>query len=406
MHVYGFFNWKDKGKIMLKLNSWCPTVEDNVLQQIENACNHPALKCYVALMPDANFGYGIPIGSVIAAKNAVIPNCVGVDIGCGMQVVRLTMTKDQLTTERLKKILQVIRETVPVGMKHNDIPASDDWMPTSDIDLPIVDSQYQKALFQLGTLGGGNHFIEIQYDEEDNVWIMVHSGSRNLGYTVAKYYNDKAKELNNRWLYGDLASQDLAFLPMGQPEYNEYICEMEYCKNFAENNRTMIINKCLYAFHAVFEGKYATGQIVDNQVKVIEKLDVPHNYCSIENHHGHCLMIHRKGAILARKGILGIIPGSQGTNSYITMGLGNRESFCSSSHGSGRRMGRKQARKELDIEAEKRKMDSKGILHAIRHKDDLDEAPGAYKDIEEVMENQRDLTEIVHKLTPMAVVKG
>ncbi len=266
-------------------------------------------------------------------------------------------------------------------------------MPELNGKLEIVEQEYESARSQVGTLGGGNHFIEIQKGSDGYVWIMIHSGSRNIGFTVAKHYNQKAKDLNKKW-NSDTRS-DLAFFPADTQEFNDYISEMEYCIEFALNNRKLMMERVKNAFTDVL-----------GDVEFSDFINKPHNFASRENHFGKNVIIHRKGATRACDGELGMIPGSQGTNSYIVRGKGNKDAFESCSHGAGRVMSRTQAKKTLSVEEESKPLEERGILHAIRHKSDLDEAPGSYKDIKKVMDLQRDLINIVVELEPLAVVKG
>lgn len=378
---------------------WVDDVEDSAMDQARNLASLPFAFRHIALMPDCHAGYGMPIGGVLATKNEILPNAVGVDIGCGMCAVKTSLT--EIDRRMLKDIRDIIIECVPVGFAHQETPQ--DGMPSlgSEIfsswfmDSPsIVEIEFDKAEYQLGTLGGGNHFIEIQRGNDGHIWIMVHSGSRNLGYKVGKHYNDVARELNKKWYSSIPEKWQLAFLPYDSDYGQAYFEEMDYCVTFALANRRHMINVIQDAFSTFLD------------VSFDEPINIAHNYAAMENHFGHNVLVHRKGATRARKGELGIIPGSQGTASYIVRGLGNRESFCSCSHGAGRAMGRKQAKNELDLETEQERLDSKGILHGITSVDNLDEAAGAYKDIDVVMENQKDLVEIVVKLEPLAVVKG
>jgi tRNA-splicing ligase RtcB len=271
-------------------------------------------------------------------------------------------------------------------------------MPELDWDnneLPIVKREYYSALKQLGTLGGGNHFIEIQKGDDGYIWIMIHSGSRNIGYKVANHYNKLAIEINKKWHTQVPEKWELAFLPLESEEGQEYLREMQYCVDFALANRELMMSRI----------KLSIDEVVDGVIYE-DLINIAHNYASLEHHFGENVMVHRKGATLAREGITGIIPGSQGTKSYIVAGKGNPESFMSCSHGAGRTMSRTKARNELNLEEEKRKLDEQGIIHAIRNKSDLDEASSAYKDIDVVMENQKDLVDILVELTPLAVIKG
>jgi tRNA-splicing ligase RtcB len=338
-------------------------------------------------------GYGMPIGGVIATNGVVIPNAVGVDIGCGM-VAQKTSIKD-ISTKHVKEWMGEVRRLVPVGFNHRESMCAAEFMPDmEETALDVVAKEYNSARTQLGTLGGGNHFIELQKDNDGYLWVMIHSGSRNLGYKVAKHYNDMAKEYNKRWFSSVPKDHDLAFLPIDTMEASMYLAEMEYCLEFARLNRREMMMYCTEVLEDMFD-----------DLDMGKPINIYHNYAAMENH-GDNVMVHRKGATRARKGELGIIPGSQGTKSYIVRGLGNKASFESCSHGAGRRMGRKQAKRELNLDEQKRLLDDQGIIHGIRTENELDEAPGAYKDIQTVMDNQKDLVEIVTELTPIAVIKG
>lgn len=383
----------------IPIKSWCENPELGCIGQAVNLANLPFAFKHVALMPDTHQGYGMPIGGVLAAKGAIIPNAVGVDIGCGMIAARTAICVEDMTTEQLKKAMGLIRALIPVGFSHQTqafpsevLPRADYWWAGAGY---ICQREYESALKQLGTLGGGNHFIEIQRGQDGNVWVMIHSGSRNLGKQVADHYNEKAKALNAKWHSSVDPKSDLAFFPLETEEARDYIREMEFCLRFAKTSRAIMMNCALAALGISHEDREG--------VKIY---DVHHNYARMENHFGVNVMVHRKGATSARAGEVGIIPGSQGTASYIVEGLGNPDSFMSCSHGSGRRMGRKEAERSLDLAEEIRKMDEKGILHGIRGKHDLDEAAGAYKDIDTVMAEQSDLVKIVTRLEPMAVIKG
>jgi len=244
-------------------------------------------------------------------------------------------------------------------------------------------------------LGGGNHFIEIQKDSENRIWIMVHSGSRNIGLKVAEFYNNKAKKLNERWFSSIDPKADLAFLPFDSDEAREYYLEMKYCVDFAFANRKLMVTRIMEVFSDAFR-----------DIAFGDPINIAHNYAAWEEHFGKKVLIHRKGATSAKAGETGIIPGSQGTNSYIVEGLGNPDSFMSCSHGAGRIMSRNQAIRTLDLEEEKRRLDDLGIIHSIHSKNDLEEASSAYKDISEVMRQQSDLVKILVELKPLGVIKG
>lgn len=383
-------------KIPIKL--WLDDIEDGAMGQARNLANLPFVHKHIAVMPDAHFGYGMPIGGVMATDNVIIPNAVGVDIGCGMCAQRTSLT--DIGYDTLKAIMSGIRKYIPLGFKHHRHKQPSEMMP----DLPsgikmsemtVVSKEYDNALTQIGTLGGGNHFIEIQKGSDGFIWIMVHSGSRNLGYKVANYYNRLAIDLNARWGSSIPKNWQLAFLPLSSKKGLKYQAEMQYCVDFALANRLLMMERIQDVFMAVAA-----------PVAFSSFINIAHNYAAMEMHFGKNVIVHRKGATSARDGELGIIPGSQGTPSYIVRGKGNPESFNSCSHGAGRKMGRKEARRSLDLMHERKKLDNQGILHSIRHKKDLDEAAGAYKNIDKVVENQLDLVEVVVSLRPLAVVKG
>ena len=389
------------------IKTWLDEVDDRTLDQAKNLANLPFIHKWVCLMPDAHCGYGMPIGGVVATKGVVIPNAVGVDIGCGMMAVKTPLLSKWIGGDQLKDILGKIRQVVPTGFKHHKEPVDPSLMPNTshaqiDTDYEIVCSEYSSALKQLGTLGGGNHFIEIQKGSDGYIWIMVHSGSRNLGYKVAKHYNNLAKELNEKWFSIVPSKSELAFLPLNSKEGEQYLAEMQFCVEFAYRNRILMMKRVLDCFQPLFE----LMKVGDWFGRLDYAINIAHNYASLENHFGENVMVHRKGATLAREGTVGIIPGSQGSKSYIVRGKGNPESFHSCSHGAGRLMSRTKAKAMLSLEDEQAKLDAKGILHSVRGKSSLDEAPGAYKDIQRVMELQADLVDITIELEPLAVVKG
>jgi tRNA-splicing ligase RtcB len=323
---------------------------------------------------------------------------VGVDIGCGMCAVNTHIKVEEMTQEKLKEIMGKIREVVPVGFAHQEKAQDIHLMPRISDKLTIIDREFEKARSQIGTLGGGNHFIEIQKSDIGEVWVMIHSGSRNLGKQVADYYNQVAIDLANRFYIPNVVKQDLAYLPVESIEAQDYIKEMQYCVDFAFANRKRMIDRVRGVFADVI-GKDIPDDIIN----------IAHNYAQLEWHMGKNVWVHRKGATSAREGEIGIIPGSMGTKSYIVKGKGNKESFMSCSHGAGRRMGRMEASRQITLEEADKSME--GVLYGRwgldRNKNlDFGEAPQAYKDIDIVMENQKDLVEIVTELKPMAVIKG
>ena len=388
-----------KGLQKVPIKSWVIDLEYGALEQAKNISNLPFVFRHVALMPDCHQGFGMPIGGVMATKNVVVPNAVGVDIGCGMCAVKTNIKVEDFNTETLKEIMGEIRKVIPVGFKHRqemcDESEMPDYMGEPNSIIPICNQEYSSARKQLGTLGGGNHFIEIQKGDDGFIWIMIHSGSRNVGLKVAKYYNDIAKELNKKWYSSVDVKEDLAFLPLDTKEVDSYMEEMGLCLEFAYANRLKMMNDVCMCFE----------KFVD-KVEFEPMINIHHNYVTMENHFGENVMVHRKGATSARKGEVGIIPGSQGTCSYIVEGLGNVESYESCSHGAGRKMGRKDAQRRLNFKEEKKKLEEKGILHSIRNVSDLDEAPGSYKDINLIIENQKDLVKVLVKLEPLGVIKG
>ena len=294
---------------------------------------------------------------------------------------------------------------MPVGFKKHREKQDGGLMPKGFSVCPIVDIEFENACLSLGTLGGGNHFIEIQKGSDGHIWIMIHSGSRNLGFKVANYYNKLAQGLNEKWHSSVPKSWELAFLPVDSVGGQNYIKEMNYCVEFALANRKLIMDRVLEIFDK--ETKRFNNITAQKLIGSVEPMiNIAHNYASLENHFGQNVWVHRKGATKATKDLVGIIPGSQGTSSYIVEGLGNKESFMSCSHGAGRRMSRSQARRELNLKEEIAKMDKKGIIHGLRNQGDLDEASSAYKDIDWVMKQQEELVKIKVKLEPLAVIKG
>ncbi len=380
----------------LPIKLWLNDLEGGALQQAKNIANLPFAFHHVALMADCHQGFGMPIGGVLALDKVIIPNAVGVDIGCGMCTVKTSL--EHISHPELKNLMSDIRQVTPLGFKHHKSPQDEKYMPAStDVDkMEVVSREYENARFQLGTLGGGNHFIEIQKGSDGKIWIMIHSGSRNIGKQVADHYNRLATKLNEQWDSPVPRSVQLAYLPLDTPESNAYMREMQYCVDFAFANRKLMMDRILDIFSDYFSSNF----------NAFPMINIAHNYAAKESHFGKEVIVHRKGATLAEKDTTGIIPGSQGTQSYIVKGKGNPESFNSCSHGAGRVMGRKQAQRSLNLKEEIKKLNEKGIIHAVRSVKDLDEAASAYKDINLVMKNQQDLVEVLVELTPLAVVKG
>ena len=378
------------------IKSWVTDLEDGALDQAKNLANLPFLFKHVSLMPDAHQGYGMPIGGVIATKNVIIPNAVGVDIGCGVLAIKTDIPADAFCLEIRKEVMGLVRKTVPVGFERHEFEQNDSGLfdDISAEDHPVVYKNRSNALMQIGTLGGGNHFIEFQSDG-DFVWVMIHSGSRNLGHKVAIHYNTKAIELNLKYLSVVPNKHSLAFLPRDTEVCENYLTEMNFCLEYANLNRNLILSRVVDALE----------ECVD-LFDIEREIHIEHNYVRLENHFGENVFVHRKGATSAKLGQEGIIPGSQGTNSYIVRGKGNKESFSSCSHGAGRLMSRTMAKQNLLLEEQKSLLDNLKIAHTIRTVKDLDEAHGAYKDIDIVMKNQEDLVSVDVKLSPLAVIKG
>lgn len=378
------------------IKSWCMAPEEGAIKQATNLANLPFVHKWLALMPDTHQGFGMPIGGVLATKGVVIPNAVGVDIGCGMCSIESNVT--EWNRELLTDVLKEIRYNVPVGFGKHIHPKDTSKLPPNP-NGGYVENFYEASLYQIGTLGGGNHFIELQKNPLGNLCVMIHSGSRNLGKQVADYYNKLAIDLNGKWHTAVPEDWELAFLPLDSEQGQAYLKDMQYCVDFALANRKEMMNACQQAIYKVFK---ASGV----QVEFSGFINIAHNYARLENHYGENVLVHRKGATSARLGEIGLIPGSQGTKSYIVQGRGAKESFESCSHGAGRKMGRKEAQRTLDLEAEKKILDAQGIIHSVRSKEDLDEAPSSYKDIDVVMQEQQDLVKVLVELTPLAVVKG
>ncbi len=409
---------KDKKSISkearVPIKSWCNEIEPEALLQASNLSAHPVVAQHVALMPDCHVGYGMPIGGVIACKNAVIPNAVGVDIGCGMGAVKTNLRVESFGEKRLiRRVLDEIKKTVPVG-EGNSHKKRKDWVGFEEFESEILGNSpgwidlegVARDRKNLGTLGGGNHFIELQVSDTQDIWMMLHSGSRNLGYRIANFYHKLAQELNDKWCT-ELPSPDLAFLPLDSQEGQNYVRDMNFALRYASENRRLMMEEFKRAILEAYP-----------EAAFCEEINIHHNYAALEKHFDRELWIHRKGATSAQKGQLGIIPGSMGAMSFIVRGLGNPESFCSCSHGAGRKMGRNEASRKLTLEecdaamegvvfdrwskagGGSRKRKSKGILY------DFGEAPQAYKDIETVISSELDLVEPVVRLKPIGVIKG
>ena len=402
--------WILEENLQRPIKSWCQDVEHDALQQAVNLANHPHLFRHVALMPDCHLGYGMPIGGVIASEKVVIPNAVGVDIGCGMGAIETDFPADKLQGKKqIRSLMDRIKARVPVGEGHaRKLPLSWEGFARHRYSLtgPVPgwygEKEHDLDARNLGTLGGGNHFIELQKSDTGMVWLMLHSGSRNLGHRVASFYHKLALSLNERER-AILPDKNLAFLWI-EKEGRDYIRDMNHALDYAAENRRIMME--------VF--KEAVTEVL-GAVNFLQEINIHHNYAGRETHFGREVWVHRKGATSAHSGEKGIIPGSMGSASYIVEGLGNPESFCSCSHGAGRVLGRAEACRRLSVDECDRAME--GVVfdrwqpwHGRGKKKggmlDLSEAPLAYKDIDSVIDAEDDLVKPLVRLRPLGVVKG
>ena len=388
-----------------RLLSWAPDLDDNAREQAERTSRLPFIAGHVSLMPDAHWGMGSTVGSVIPTDGAIIPAAVGVDIGCGMIATLLNLTSHDLPDD-LRDLHRMISQRIPagVGQGHGEnVP--DRYVAPPDRYSPAWfkygESLMKTARQQMGSLGSGNHFVEVCLDEADRVWLVLHSGSRGVGNKLASVHIDLAKGLMSRWFI-NLEDPDLAYLVRGTTEFEDYIRDMLWAQDYAMRNREEMMFEAVRSMRLFLPGA---------DVATLDTINCHHNFTRTEYHNGRSLWITRKGAIKADKGDRGVIPGSMGTRSYIVSGLGNSASYCSCSHGAGRRLGRKEAKRQLTVESLNEAM--AGIIwnggDGSRPGNDemlLDEHPAAYKDIDVVMENQKDLVTIDHTLHQILNYKG
>jgi tRNA-splicing ligase RtcB len=380
---------------------WAPIaeVESTALDQLKNIAALPWVAHHVAAMPDVHLGIGATVGSVVAMRDAVAPAAVGVDIGCGMAAVKTNLGADRLPDD-LKTIRLAIERAIPVGVNGHETPSYErlgDPLKQScrallaELDglTPKVKDLSKRAALQLGTLGGGNHFIELCLDGEDRVWLMLHSGSRNIGKSLAEVHMAIARKLQHNQALRD---RDLSVFLAGTPEMQAYRRDLYWAQEYARLNRA-----CMLALYQRVLAEHLP------RIAFEEPISCHHNYVAEELHFGESLYVTRKGAIRAGRGELGIIPGSMGTRSYIVRGLGSADSFESASHGAGRRMSRGKAKQKFSVD------DLRAQTAGVECRKDagvLDEIPGAYKDIDRVMANQSDLVEVVAILKQILCVKG
>jgi tRNA-splicing ligase RtcB len=378
---------------------WSTNVESQALDQLKNIAKLPFVFKQVSVMPDVHLGVGATVGSVVATKGAVCPAAVGVDIGCGMAALKLKgMNKKSIESLDLAKLRHSIERSIPVGFESNkNISAYarnwKGWDSWGNLH-PKCQNLSGRALSQLGSLGGGNHFIELCLDENDDLWIMLHSGSRNIGKSLAEEHISTAKGLMKQ-MFISLPDKDLAYFVEGTSDYVNYIRDLTWAQDYARANREIMLQRVLRDVSHWLG--YPDGVGVEFQV------NCHHNFAAMEHHFGENVLVTRKGAVRARQDDFGIIPGSMGTKSYIVRGLGNPDSFNSCSHGAGRRMSRGKAKANFTLDDLREQ--TRGV-ECRKDADVLDEIPGAYKDIDEVMANQSDLVTVLHTLKQILCVKG
>ena len=387
---------------MSKIKMWTEGVhvEEAAVKQLQDTASLPIIYKHIAVMPDVHFGRGSTVGSVIPTEKAIIPAAVGVDIGCGMCAIQTSLTSFDLP-DSLSDIRNEIEETVPVGFaSHYEVPKAieNTWYSQLKRDYENIEAKNpdfapkKSAALQMGTLGGGNHFIEICLDENDSVWIMLHSGSRNIGNRIGSYFITKAKEEMERLgLY--VPNKDLSYLTEGTEYFNDYVEAVDWAQKYARLNRDAMLDQVI----DVVQGNFKKFAIISKAI------NCHHNYVQKEQHFGNNVWVTRKGAVSAQEGQLGIIPGSMGARSFIVRGKGNSDSFHSCSHGAGRVMSRGEAKRRFTIE------DHILATEGVECRKDhgvIDETPGAYKNIEKVMAAQKDLVEVVHTLKQIMCVKG
>jgi len=378
-------------------------LEATARQQLVNISKLPIVHHHVAAMPDVHLGIGATVGSVIPTKKAIIPAAVGVDIGCGMIARRLSLTGNELGESSLRKVFNQISRDVPVGFEsHKDRDARTHAAKRFDKGLRRILEKHagvqkrvgKKAswVHQLGTLGGGNHFIEVCLDEANRAWVMLHSGSRGIGNAIGSYFIELARRDAERAQLA-LPDRDLAYFAEGAQHFDDYVEAVGWAQDYARANREEMMELVIDAMHRHLPPFEATDEAVNCH----------HNYVERESHYGEQVWLTRKGAIRAGRGELGIIPGSMGARSYIVRGTGSAESFQSCAHGAGRRMSRNAAQKQFSVAD--LQVQTEGVI-CRKDKGVLDEIPGAYKNIDEVMANQADLVEVVHTLKQVLCVKG
>jgi tRNA-splicing ligase RtcB len=379
---------------------WTDQIEAGAMAQLKNTASLPFVFKHVAAMADVHLGIGATVGSVVATKGAVCPAAVGVDIGCGMMARKTSLSADKLEGDASRRLRHSIEREIPVGFnqKKEPFPAASEWASRAGEPSVASSGLMKKAVHQLGTLGGGNHFIEVCVDLDDGrLWLLLHSGSRHIGNSVAQIHIEKAKGAM-REAIDRLPDRDLAYFLEGTPEFRAYRGDVSWCQDYARVNREIMMDRLSRQL------AYALDLDGDaSRLGVTLSVNCHHNYIADEVHFGQRVLVTRKGAIRAREGELGIIPGSMGTGSFIVRGLGNPEAFESAPHGAGRRMSRGEARRRFT------KADLERQTEGVECRKDagvLDEIPGAYKSISDVIEKSRDLVEVVARLKQIVCVKG
>lgn len=413
------FTLFDPGRQKLPIKVWLDNageLEPACLEQARNLSNLPFAHGWIALMPDTHSGYGMPIGGVLATREVIIPNAVGVDIGCGV-VFEQTSAKvaEVFKGDAGKRLLEVIvsdiLRTIPTGFEHHKqkhpCQAADRFETVlSDFEINSFEQtllqELERACFQVGTLGGGNHFIELQEDDEGYLCLMVHSGSRNVGHTLCTHFNKLAKSLSGRLQPLIPAKWDLAYLPVESPGGQAYIRWMQFALDFAHESREVMMDRV----RGIVE-KALAPRLAEHAFEVTAHHHCHHNYACYERHDGQSLWVHRKGAIRVMKDETGIIPGAMGSYSYLVRGKGNTESFNSCSHGAGRKMSRHEAKKRFSLQDTLKDLEHQKVVLGKVKKGDLgEESRLAYKDIDEVIQNELDLIEPIKRMKTLAVVKG
>lgn len=405
---------KNSQKFPIKI--WCEnaeSIDENCMEQAIHLANLPFIYKWVALMPDTHMGKGMPIGAVIACNDVVIPNAVGVDIGCGMGFIQtnipVKLLKETVTGSGnlVKVIVGNIQRTIPLGVAHYKKPQESAVLSEAKKEMEKYNSESEliseidEGFFQVGTLGGGNHFIEIQEDENGLACIMLHSGSRHFGNVIGQHFNKIARELNRKYWSDVPESYNLPFLPVDTTEGKSYLNYMNLAMNFAFENRAVMLRKVKDIFSENVQKFAGVTTEFSNEI------NCHHNYASLENHFDKDVWVHRKGAVRVSEGELSIIPGAMGSFSYIVKGKGNPESFMSSSHGAGRKLSRTKAVETFSVETVMTDLKKQDVVLGKNNKSDVaEESRFAYKDIDVVMENQKDLVEPVKKLFTVGVVKG